>query len=155
MMARRLCAAAALLFGLASPGCRDRDVVTESYATLADAVNAGAVERGWVPLGLPPSTQDLREAHDLDTNRRWGLFNFAPAEGELLTNLLVTSSDESWLETLRCDIPARIEWWPLMLRGSINSDKLKAAGLSTYRTRAGGLIMIVNWKQGRGYYWSE
>jgi hypothetical protein len=54
--------------------CRDLDVVTEAYATLAEAQAAGAVDRGWLPRGLPPGTRDVRVAHDLDSSRRWGLF---------------------------------------------------------------------------------
>jgi hypothetical protein len=155
MSGRRFAAATLIVAAAAVVGCSDRDVVTEAYATLAEAEASGAVTRGWVPAGLPRSTQELREAHDLDSNRRWGLFNFSPAEGDQLVRLLVTPQDSGWIDGLRCDIPARIEWWPVLLRGAISGDELKAAGLSAYRTREAGLVMIVNWKQGRGYYWSE
>jgi hypothetical protein len=143
-------AAIVLLAGPILAGCSDRDVVTESYATLAEAVSAGAVERGWVPRGLPPSTQELREAHDIDSNRRWGLFNFSPDDGDHLRKLIADSPPHE----LSCDIPARIEWWPLLLRGSIARDRLTAAGLSSHRTHD-GLNLVVNWKQGRAYYWQE
>jgi hypothetical protein len=149
MIVRRF-AAILVLTGSMLAGCSDRDVVTQSYGTLAEASSAGAVERGWVPHGLPPSTQELREAHDTDSSRRWGLFNFAPAEGDHLRKLVVDGPPPE----LKCDIPARIEWWPRMLRGSISADQLMAAGLSAHRT-TDGLNMVVNWKQGRAYYWKE
>ena len=68
--------------------CRDLDVVTASYATLAEARKAGAIERGWVPAGLPEGAYELREAHDLDSSRRWGLFSFRAADGVALKALL-------------------------------------------------------------------
>ncbi|HEX9092926.1 MAG TPA: hypothetical protein VF902_03000, partial [Coriobacteriia bacterium] len=65
---------------LASTACRNTDVVTGTYATLAEARQAGAIERGWIPAFVPAGAHDLREAHDLDTSRRWGLFNFAESD---------------------------------------------------------------------------
>jgi hypothetical protein len=151
-MPRRVLAAGLTVLALIPVACSDRDVVTESYATLAEATAAGAVERGWVPRGLPPSTQDLREAHDTDSNRRWGLFNFAPGEGDHLRKLFSTETPPG--QSLTCDIPARIEWWPVLLRGSISPDQLTGAGLSAHRTHD-GMNLVVNWKQGRAYYWKE
>jgi hypothetical protein len=135
-------------------GCSDRDVVTETYSTIAEAVKAGAVERGWVPRGLPPSTQELREAHDIDSNRRWGLFNFAPEEGHHLRKLIADPTESNAAKPLTCNIPARIEWWPVLLRGSIARERLTDAGLSVHVTPE-GMNLIVNWKQGRAYYWQE
>jgi len=147
----RLPAAVVIVVASMLAACSDRDVVTESYATLAEAVAAGAVERGWVPRGLPPSAHELREAHDIDSNRRWGLFNFAPDDERHLRRLLAETGQPS---ELTCNIPARIEWWPLLLRGSIPRDGLSAAGLDAHRTHD-GLNLVVNWKQGRAYYWKE
>lgn len=137
---------------LGSAGCRDVEVVTASYATLAEAAAAGAVERGWVPRGLPPGTREIREAHDLDTSRRWGLFNFPPAEADALKALL---DAELSLDGQRCDPPRRIEWWPVLLRGVLDGEQIRATGIRAYRAREGGLIVAVNWKQGRGYYWAN
>jgi hypothetical protein len=144
-----------VLLGVAAlpAGCGDLDVVTSAYATKAEAEAAGAMERGWIPAGVPSSTHEIREAHDLDTNRRWGLFNFAPSDGDALRALL--RPGEAAVDGLRCDIPGRIEWWPPMLRGAMNGERLKTAALAAYRTRDGELIVLVNWLQGRAYYWSE
>ena len=30
---------------------------------------------------------------------------------------------------LRPEIPARIEWWPVLLRGSLDAERIKSAGL--------------------------
>jgi hypothetical protein len=138
---------------LANAACRNLDVVTASYATLDEARRAGAIERGWVPDGLPPGTHEIREAHDLDSSRRWGLFSFPPSQADDLRRIL--SSDEMSLEGARIDIPGRIEWWPVLLRGGMKWDQVRATGLKAYRSRAGDLLFLVNWQQGRAYYWGS
>jgi hypothetical protein len=128
------------------------DVVTEAYATRAEAEQAGAFARGWIPHGIPSSAHDLREAHDLDTSQRWGLFDFNPADGAELRAMLDPA--EVSLSGTRTGIPQRIEWWPVMLRTALDDAQLKTAGLKAYRSTDRKLIVIVNWAQGRAYYWS-
>ena len=135
-----------------SAGCRDLEVVTASYNTLADARNAGAISGGWLPEGLPPGTTDVREAHNPDTNARWGLFNFPVAQAPALKALLEPS--EFSVSGQECRPPRRIEWWPILLRGALDAEAVKAAGLKSYRSRDGALIFVLNWTQGRAYYWS-
>ena len=132
-------------------GCGDSDVVTHSYDTHAEAVRAGAVERGWIPDGLPGGIFEMREAHDLDSNRRWGLFSFRTEDAAALSQLLgaeVSVTGET------CDPPARIEWWPRLLRGALTDAQVAATGLKVYRPAAPGLTFAVNWNQRRAYYWS-
>lgn len=147
---RRLAAALLLASGMAA--CGDLDVVSASYATLAEAKQAGAIERGWIPDGLPAATRDIREAHDADTNRRWGLFSFPPADDGPLKAML--GSSEVSLVGRHCDVPGRLEWWPVLLRGALDAEKIAATGLKAYTTADQSLIVLVNWNQGRAYYWS-
>ena len=142
-------AAAAIGF---SSACKDIDVRTEAYATLAEAQAAGAVDRGWLPRGLPPGTRDLRVAYDLDSNRRWGLFDFPPHEAEALRAL--TGAEISF-DGLECNPPGRIEWWPILLRQRLDGERIKATSLRGYSAKEGDLILAVNWAQGRAYYWSQ
>jgi len=79
------------------------------------------------------------------------LFNFPPQDAGALRAML--HADETTLAGVECDIPGRIEWWPVLLRGSVNAEQAKAAGLQSYRSRQGRLIVVVNWNQGRAYYW--
>jgi hypothetical protein len=130
--------------------CRDTDVVTASYSTMAEAREAGAAGRE-IPAGTPEGAHDIRVARDMDSGRHWGLFNFHPEDADGLRSLLQT--DETSLEGVECDIPPRIEWWPILLRGPVRADQAKVAGLQSYRSREGGLLVVVNWKQGRAYYW--
>ena len=131
--------------------CSYSDTVTNAYATKAEAEQAGAVEQGWVPRGLPESARELREAHSVAGGRVWGLFSFAPEDVDALRALL--EAKEISASGLRPEIPARIEWWPVLLRSTLGDEQIKSAGLQTYRSTDGALIMIVNWKQGRAYYW--
>lgn len=136
----------------AATSCRNIDVVTATYSTLADAREAGAVARGWLPNGLPAGTYDIREAHDLDSNRRWGLFSFPVAEAATLKRLL--QSGEISLDNEVCDVPRRIEWWPVLLRGQLDGERIRATGLRAHRSADESLLFAVNWNQGRAYYWT-
>lgn len=51
---------------------------SETYATWAAAKRAGAVERGWVPPFVPTSAWDIRDRHDLDTNKQKLTFSVPP-----------------------------------------------------------------------------
>lgn len=147
-------AAALALLVLVSAACRDADVVTASYATLAEARQAGAIDRGWVPPLVPPGAHDLREAHDLDASRRWGLFSFVESDEPALRGAI--DSEAISLEGQVCDIARRIEWWPVMLRGRLRDDQIRATGLTTYYARERrDLVVAVNWRQRRAYYWSD
>jgi hypothetical protein len=132
--------------------CRNLDVVTASYATLAEAERAGAIEHGWMPAGLPPGTHDIREAHGTDSRHRWALFSFHPSDVGALKRLL--HGTEVSLDGQVCDAPARIEWWPIVLRGELNGERIRATGLQAYRAADGSLMFAVNWNQRRAYYWT-
>jgi hypothetical protein len=137
---------------LTASACRNLEVLTETYPTLAEAQAAGAVDKGWLPRGLPPGTRELRVAHDLDSNRRWGLFNFPPTEAGALKALLAS---EISFDGLTCNPPRRIEWWPVLLREELDGERIKATGLLAYSAKDSDLIVAVNWAQGRAYYWTR
>jgi hypothetical protein len=133
--------------------CSYDDVVTASYASRSEARESGAIDRGWIPAWMPESAADIREAHALDTNCRWGLFNFSPTDAEHIRSALApepVAPSEG-----RCEIPSRIEWWPILLRGTPDPARVRDAALESYRTKANDLVVVVNWKQGRVYYWSN
>jgi hypothetical protein len=134
-------------------GCHDLQVVTHTYATLAEARVSGAIERGWIPALLPGGAHDIREAHDdARSRRRWGLFSFRPEDDETLKGRL---GSEISFEGVGTDAPPRIEWWPVLLRGSLDPVQLTATGLKAYAVPEDGLIVAVNWNQRRAYYWSR
>jgi hypothetical protein len=130
-------------------GCSGVNVQNEVYQTLDEARAAGAIDRGWIPQGLPPSTTDLRVAH-LGDGRRWGVFSFDAAHAPTLKALV---GDEITSGPVQCDAPGRVEWWPRILRSPIDLDHVRSTGLRLHRTRDGRLTFAVNWSLGRAYYW--
>ena len=144
--------AAAVIASVSTLACADSSVHTATYATMAEARQAGAVDQGWVPANLPGNAYELRAAYDLDNpDRRWGLFNFRDADHDGLRAMLVPG-DVS-IAGVVMDIPPRIEWWPVQLRGRLDEERILATGLQAHRSRDGSLTFLLNWKQGRGYYW--
>jgi hypothetical protein len=135
-----------ILFATCSAGV---DTTTGVYATVAEARAAGAIERGWVPEGLPASATDLREAHR-GARQQWGLFAFPPADAEAVRALI---GSEITTTPPDCDPPGRIEWWPRILRSPMNLAQLQSTGLRVYRSRDDRLTYAVNWQQGRAFYW--
>jgi hypothetical protein len=135
----------------AAVACADINSKTDSFRTLDEARQAGAIEHGWLPDGLPPGTREIRVAHVPDTDRRWGIINFPPGEAAALKALL--ASDEISFDGQAVDIPARIEWWPVTLRGELDDERVRTTGLRGYRTQDDRRIFAVNWNQGRAYYW--
>lgn len=150
--------ALALLIGAvmsvsALAACRNLEVVTNSYADMAEVRQAGGVERGWLPEMLPAGAHDIREAHDEALKRRrWGLFSFRPEDVDSLRGKL---GSETTFAGMACDAPARIEWWPVQLRGTFDADRLASTGLKVYPATGDRVVVAVNWNQRRAYYWSE
>jgi len=143
----------ALLIVIAlTTACSAINSQTNAYATLAEARQAGAIAQGWIPEGLPPGSHDLREAHLPGSKQRWGIVNFPPAEAGVLRALL--STEEISLHGQRCDAPGRIEWWPIVLRGTLNGERIASTGIRAHRSKDGQLLFAINWNQGRAYYWA-
>lgn len=152
MQEKRLAGSIAALLLIVSTACSGIEAQTNSFATLDEARLAGAIANGWIPDGLPPGTHDLREGHVPGTHERWGLFNFPPSEDAPLRGLL--EAGETPVAGARCEVPGRIEWWPIVLRGSLDPERIAATQLRVYRTRRGDLMFAVNWSQGRAYFWT-
>lgn len=143
---------ASLVLALGIGACANINSQTNSYATLDEARRAGAVEQGLVPGWLPPGSHDLREAHVPGTTSIWGIVNFPVDEGDTLRAALIP--EEVSLDGMEVHMPGRIEWWPIELRGPLNGERLGIVGIKGYRARHNDLVVAVNWKQGRAYYWS-
>ena len=135
---------------LALTACSGVNSQTNSYATLAEAQQAGAIAHGWIPTGLPATAHDLREGHVPGSNARWGIFEYPAADEKTVQALLEPS--ELAVNGQECRVPSRIEWWPLMLRGPLDADRLSTTGVRVYRGRTGDLLFAINWRQGRAYY---
>jgi hypothetical protein len=137
---------------IAAVACSGIDAQTNSFATLAEAAEAGAIAKGWMPAGLPPGTRDIRQGHVPGTPQRWGVIEFPQSDTAALRALL--EAEELPLDGQRCEIPGRVEWWPVILRGRLDGERIAATQLRAYRAREGNLIFAVNWNQGRAYFWT-
>ena len=140
-----------LFASIALTGCAGPAVQTMSYATFREARTSGAVEKGWVPPDLPDGAYELRAAYAVDGWERWGLFNFRAEDAAALRAILAPA--EVSLTGTRMEIPRRIEWWPVILRGELDADRIATTGLRAYRAHSGDRIFGINWAQGRAYYW--
>ena len=143
---------AAVAFAAIAFACAGINSQTNAYATLEEARQAGAVANGWIPEWLPPGSHDLREAHVPGTTSVWGIVNFPQDQADLFRAALLP--DQVPLDGLRLEMPGRIEWWPIELRGALNGERLGIVGIRGYRARHNNFIVAVNWNQGRAYYWS-
>jgi hypothetical protein len=144
-----------LLLGIvltAAAACSGIDAQTNSFSTLDEARQAGAIANGWIPDGLPPGSHDIREGHVPGTPQRWGVIEFPQSEEASLRTLL--QPEEIPLDGQRCEVPGRVEWWPVILRGTIDGERVAATQLRAYRARQGDLMFAVNWNQGRAYFWT-
>ena len=126
--------------------CGDLRVKVGVFETYDEA--RAAVEAGWVPRGLPARVSDLREGH-LPDGRHWGVFTFPGDEASAIRGLL---GAEITTGTLTCDPPGRLEWWPRLVQSPVNVEQVRATGFQLYRAHD-SRIYVVNWGQGRAYYW--
>jgi hypothetical protein len=58
--------------------------VEEAYPTWVEAHRVGAVERGWIPAFVPRSAREIRDSHDLDSNRQTLFFVARPSDVEAM-----------------------------------------------------------------------
>ena len=86
---------------------------------------------------------------------RAGVFVAIAANGEAAILRALLEREEMPPDRVVCDVPARIEWWPLVLRGPLDGSRLAATGIRLYRGSTGDVLYAVNWNQGRAYYWSQ
>lgn len=117
--------------------------VDEAYPTLAEAVAAGAIERGWLPSWLPDSSKDILESHDLDTNVSALSLHF--------------SEGQSWAPPASCkQVPPTSV--PRAIGGRSWPPDVPPSGPTTHRhsyfsCEDGEGFLAVSTTQGELYYW--
>ena len=140
---------AAVVF-ISGAACSGYNVQTATYADMREA--KAAIDSGLIPPGLPQSSYELRAAYVPGGWQRWGIINF-PGDGAADLRTLLDPEEIS-LRGIRVDIPPRVEWWPVQLRQTLDDERVKATGVKAYRSHNGKMIVVVNWPQGRAYYWT-
>ena len=153
---------AVLCGGLASclvAGCGDR---RESfYPSLADADKDGAITRGWIPDDLlPRGSHAIREVHELSPSKEWCSFEFPPAEWQSPGN------DFKRIDALPpslSHVPSPgVSWWPTVLRGNLDVNKIHGEGLKLYvverpatSVTADVLLFAIDGVKGRGFFYRK
>jgi hypothetical protein len=126
-----------------------RDMKESHYPSLADARRAGAVARGWLPDFLPESSSEIKEIHNIDTNQIWCAFEFSIEETRSLQQHL-TAIEPTSVSTVQVRA-VDVAWWPRVLQGRLDPDRIARAGLQLYRN--GTMYFAIDWKAGRAFFY--
>ncbi len=98
-----------ILASLVVMACERMEMVENVYVTFQDAVKAGAVgDEKWIPVLLPPSATDIREAHNLDTNEVWLFFRLNSADPHFMARQCTRIPEDK----LRLARKRPGKWWP-------------------------------------------
>ena len=54
------------------------------FVTFEEMKSAGMIDAGWLPAYFPTSAINIREGHNIDTNRVWASFNFKKSDMKLI-----------------------------------------------------------------------
>ena len=128
--------------------------MVERYATRAEAAEAGAFRRGWLPEFLPASMVEVHEVHELDTNRRWLSFRADTAELRALSaglEPLSLADARRWAS----DRPRAVKsgWPPELDKGMLATPRGERQ-LGLFRKPSENYCLAVEWRTGRAFGWA-
>jgi hypothetical protein len=129
------------------------------YPSLAEADKDGAITRGWIPEFMPASSRDIHEVHEISPSKEWCSFEFLPADSQSLRmNLQSVESLEPSVG--RVSSPGE-SWWPNVLTGNLDVEKIHKAGFELYLVMTHDtpsstelLLFAINWTNGHGLFYS-
>lgn len=113
-----------LVAWLALRGMRPAALPESAWPTRARAVEAGALEAGWLPAFVPEGASELRELHDPTTTRTWGRFALR-APGWLPA---ASPGFSGSVELSLRGPPVPVAWWPREAEGKVSSLQLAQKG---------------------------
>ena len=130
------------------------------YPSLADADKDGAITRGWIPGFLPNTSHAIHEVHEISPSTEWCAFDFLPTDSQGLRKAL-TSVDAAGPRVRRVPNPD-VSWWPAMLNGNLDVEKIRKAGFELYvverpatSVSTDELLIAIDWPNGRGFFYSS
>jgi hypothetical protein len=130
------------------------------YASLADADKADAGARSWVRNDLLPGrTRNIHIAGELSPSKEWCAFEFSPAESDSLRKKL--KPIEALPPSFRRVSNPGARWWPAVLKGNLEVDKIRKAGFELYiveeQANSAGmmdiLLFAIDWQKGNGFFY--
>jgi len=131
------------------------------FRTLADADKAGEITRGWIPDDLiPSSSRAIHLAEQLSPSKEWCAFEFPPADAKILRKNL--KSIDSLPPSVQRVRNPDTSWWPEVLRGNLDVEKINKAGFQLYlverpanSVNTGIYLFALDWSKSRGFfYWT-
>ena len=118
------------------------------YATSADAkrdkiAEADAFDRGWLPSVLKSGASEIREEHNVSTNRGRATFRYTP---------LFVNEVERSCSPLAQDAPVSSPFrrWPAFLRNGDTAGKLRSRNIKMFK--CGDFTLAINDEQS-GSFW--
>lgn len=118
------------------------------YVDMAAAEAGGAVMRGWVPPFLPRGATEIREAHEIETGETWGRFRLDDTERREFARTLVPATVA---QVGRVRSP-RLGWWPEVLEGELNDERVRQAGYVVFRKKE--VFLAFDEQHGYVYFWA-
>lgn len=128
------------------------------YPNYTAAVDAGAVDRGWLPSYVPTSATEIAEAHDIDLNTQRLRFRLPPSEARAMVAAmepvplghLSQREPRPRLPTLPGPWPKELESGGTPVGGSIDSLHAYVVRDATVQPRC----IAVDWATHTVYAWS-
>jgi hypothetical protein len=136
-------------------GCNERR--ESRYRSLADALKAGEVTRGWLPDWLPASSRAITLAYDPSSPRTWCTFEFSPDDSQRLRERLTPV--EGLPQRVRHVENPGLSWWPQFLTGELDVAESQKRGFELYVVEEPGstnttfaVLFAVHWTKGLGFF---
>ena len=114
-----------LMCGLLSCG---GDLRESHYRTLAHARSDGALQRGWIPDIVPETSHDIHELHDVSAGTTWCALQFDKRDADSFRAALGPSA----VAPIKRVGNPRVSWWPPVLTGELDVDRIRTAGLELH-----------------------
>lgn len=138
-------------------GCHDTR--SESfYPSLPEAERDGAITRHWIPDFLPRSSRNIHDIGDLSPSRVWCAFEFLPADSEQFRKSLKAVG--SLPPAVRHVPTPGKSWWPAVLEGNIDLERVHEAGFQLYLVEEPATpsttavyLFAIDWAKGRGFFY--
>jgi hypothetical protein len=142
--------ATSLMLVVLAVACEQWEVLEETYSSRDQLVRDGAITRGWIPEWIPASATDVREVHDLDTNRS----QLAFAYREFDTAALAPSCKSETQSRITVARTALRSWWPPEL--TVASAETKRFSLfACAQDREPQAFLAIDPANRTAYFWRE
>jgi len=128
------------------------------YSALADAAKAGKIDRGWIPDYLPKTSRAIHLAEQDSPSKEWCGFEFLPTDAQNLQETL--KSVDALPRSVRHVPNPRVSWWPAMLKGQLDAQKIHKEGFELYVVESPAdsvstwvNLFAIDWSKGRGFFY--